>query len=119
MSLVFREAAEATQKDVSYNPVHLTQHMAHLLQMATFVSTAMKELEETKDALQFAATHDSLSGLFNRGAMEKYLAQCIKNNAEIGMPLSAIISTSIISRRSMIPTATPSAMPSSAPLPIS
>lgn len=89
--VVFREAAEAQQKDVSYNPVHLTQHMTHLLQMATFVSTAMKELEETKDALQFAATHDSLSGLFNRGAMEKYLAQCIKNNAEIGMPLSAIM----------------------------
>lgn len=88
---VFREAAEATQKDVSYNPVHLTQHMTHLLQMATFVSTAMKELEETKDALQFAATHNSLSGLFNRGTMEKYLAQCIKNNAEIGMPLSAIM----------------------------
>lgn len=117
--VVFREAAEAQQKDVSYNPVHLTQHMTHLLQMATFVSTAMKELEETKDALQFAATHDSLSGLFNRGAMEKYLAQCIKNNAEIGMPLSAIMVDSIISRRSMIPTATPSAMPSSAPLPIS
>ena len=56
--VVFREAAEAQQKDVSYNPVHLTQHMTHLLQMATFVSTAMKELEETKDALQFAATHD-------------------------------------------------------------
>lgn len=89
--VVFREAEEAQPKDVSYNPVHLTQHMTHLLQMATFVSTAMKELEETKDALQFAATHDSLSGLFNRGAMEKYLAQCIKNNAEIGMPLSAIM----------------------------
>ena len=89
--VVFREAEEATQKDVSYNPVHLTQHMTHLLQMATFVSTAMKELEETKDALQFAATHDSLSGLFNRGAMEKYLAQYVKNNAGIGMPLSAIM----------------------------
>lgn len=89
--VVFREAAEAQQKDVSYNPVHLTQHMTHLLQMATFVSTAMKELEETQDALQFAATHDSLSDLFNRGAMEKYLAQCIKNNADIGMPLSAIM----------------------------
>lgn len=89
--VVFREAAEAQPKDVSYNPVHLTQHMTHLLQMAAFVSTTMKELEETQDALQFAATHDSLSGLFNRGAMEKYLAQCIKNNAEIGMPLSAIM----------------------------
>lgn len=65
--------------------------MAHLLQMAAFVSTTMKELEETQDALQFAATHDSLSGLFNRGAMEKYLAQYVKNNAGIGMPLSAIM----------------------------
>lgn len=89
--VVFREAAEAQQKDVSYNPVHLTQHMTHLLQMAAFVSTTMKELEETQDALQFAATHDSLSGLFNRGAMEKYLAQYVKNNAGIGMPLSAIM----------------------------
>lgn len=88
---VFREAKEPHRKDVSYNPVHLTQHMTHLLQMATFVSTAMKELEATQDALQFAATHDSLSDLFNRGAMEKYLDQCIKNNADIGMPLSAIM----------------------------
>lgn len=88
---VFREAAEAARKDVSYNPVHLTRHMSHLLQMATFVSTAMKELEETRDALQFAATHDSLTGLFHRGAMEKYLGQCMKNYTESSLPLSAIM----------------------------
>lgn len=88
---VFREAAEAHTKDVPYTPVHLTQHMTHLLQMATFISTAMKELEETQDALQFAASHDSLTGLFHRGAMEKYLVQCIKNYAESSLALSAIM----------------------------
>lgn len=88
---VFREAAEAHTKDVPYTPVHLTQHMTHLLQLATFISTAMKELEETQDALQFAASHDSLTGLFHRGAMEKYLGQCIRNYAESSLALSAIM----------------------------
>ena len=93
ISVCFREGeaplVAATRKP--HAPVVLGEALSTIQRLATFVTETTKELAETQKQLSFAATHDSLSGLFNRGAMEKYLAQCIKNNAEIGMPLSAIM----------------------------
>lgn len=93
ISVCFREGeaplVAATRKP--HAPVVLGETLSTIQRLATFVTETTKELVETQKQLSFAASHDSLSGLFNRGAMEKYLAQCIKNNAEIGMPLSAIM----------------------------
>ena len=93
ISVCFREGeaplVAATRKP--HAPVVLGETLSTIQRLATFVTETTKELAETQKQLSFAASHDSLSGLFNRGAMEKYLAQCIKNNAEIGMPLSAIM----------------------------
>lgn len=93
ISVCFREGeaplVAATRKP--HAPVVLGETLSTIQRLATFVTETTKELAETQKQLSFAASHDSLSGLFNRGAMEKYLAQCIKNNTEIGMPLSAIM----------------------------
>lgn len=93
ISVCFREGeaplVAATRKP--HAPVVLGETLSKIQRLATFVTETTKELAETQKQLSFAASHDSLSGLFNRGAMEKYLAQCIKNNTEIGMPLSAIM----------------------------
>lgn len=93
ISVCFREGeaplVAATRKP--HAPVVLGETLSTIQRLSTFVTETTKELAETQKQLSFAASHDSLSGLFNRGAMEKYLAQCIKNNAEIGMPLSAIM----------------------------
>lgn len=93
ISVCFREGeaplVAATRKP--HAPVVLGETLSTIQRLATFVTETTKELAETQKQLSFAASHDSLSGLFNRGAMEKYLAQYVKNNAGIGMPLSAIM----------------------------
>ena len=72
-------------------PVHLSLDLQHLLQMAAFIRTAMTELTAAQEALRIAATHDSLTGLLNRGALEQELTRCMDDAKENGIPVSAIM----------------------------
>ncbi len=87
----FREGNKKGKPRPQLSPVRLSLDMQHLLQMAAFVRTAMSELNATQDALRIAATHDSLTGLLNRGALEKELARCMDDARENGIPVSAIM----------------------------
>ncbi len=87
----FREGPKKERPRPDLLPVHLSLDLQHLLQMASFIRTAMTELSEAQDALRIAATHDSLTGLLNRGALEKALASAIEDARESGVPVSAIM----------------------------
>ncbi len=87
----FREGNKKGKPRPCLPPVHLSSELQHLLQMASFIRTAMTELNATQDALRIAATHDSLTGLLNRRALEKELARCIESAKNKGGLVSAIM----------------------------
>ncbi len=87
----FREGKRTGRPRPALLPVHLSLDMQHLLQLASFIRTAMRELTATQDALYLAATHDSLTGLLNRGALEKQLMHNLQEAKAHSTPLSAIM----------------------------
>ena len=87
----FREGNKKEKPRPHLLPVHLSLDLQHLLQMAAFIRTAMTELTAAQDALRIAATHDSLTGLLNRGALEQELTRCMDDAKENGIPVSAIM----------------------------
>ena len=87
----FREGPKKDRPRPVLKPVHLSLDLQHLLQMAAFIRTAMTELSDAQDALRIAATHDSLTGLLNRGALEKVLSRAIRDARERSIPVSAIM----------------------------
>ena len=87
----FREGNKKEKPRPCLMPVHLSLDLQHLLQMAAFVRTAMTELTAAQEALRIAATHDSLTGLLNRGALEQELTRCMDDAKENGIPVSAIM----------------------------
>jgi PleD family two-component response regulator len=67
-----------------------------------------RELISAREALEFQANHDALTGLMNRGAVMRAMEQAMQAAGQGGQIRSAS-STSIISNRSTIATAIPRA----------
>lgn len=78
ISVCFREGeaplVAATRKP--HAPVVLGEALSTIQRLATFVTETTKELAETQKQLSFAASHDSFTGLLNRGSIEKMLCHC-------------------------------------------
>ena len=73
------------------DPVVLNETLSTIQRLATFITEATKELQETQKQLSFAATHDSFTGLLNRGSIEMLLVRHIGDMRMCQVPFSAIM----------------------------
>ncbi len=73
------------------NPMVLNETLSTIQRLATFITEATKELQETQKQLSFAATHDSFTGLLNRGSIEMLLVRHIGDLRLRKVPFSAIM----------------------------
>jgi hypothetical protein len=94
--------------------VPLPGRTGHALQ-ATIDSLAARigEREQQRQLLHDAATHDQLTGLFNRAAVIEYLTNDVARRREAGETVGVPSSISMGSSCSTTPTATRSATPRS------
>lgn len=93
ISVCFREGeaplVAATRKP--HAPVVLGEALSTIQRLATFVTETTKELAETQKQLSFAASHDSFTGLLNRGSIEKMLCRCHEDARERQLAFSALM----------------------------
>lgn len=93
ISVCFREGeaplVAATRKP--HAPVVLGEALSTIQRLATFVTETTKELAETQKQLSFAASHDSFTGLLNRGSIEKMLCRCHADARARGLTFSALM----------------------------
>ena len=93
ISVCFREGeaplVAATRKP--HAPVVLGEALSTIQRLATFVTETTKELAETQKQLSFAASHDSFTGLLNRGSIEKMLCHCHEDARARGLTFSALM----------------------------
>lgn len=93
ISVCFREGeaplVAATRKP--HAPVVLCEALSTIQRLATFVTETTKELAETQKQLSFAASHDSFTGLLNRGSIEKMLCRCHEDARERQLAFSALM----------------------------
>lgn len=93
ISVCFREGeaplVAATRKP--HAPVVLGEALSTIQRLATFVTETTKELAETQKQLSFAASHDSFTGLLNRGSIEKMLCHCHEDASARGLTFSALM----------------------------
>lgn len=72
-------------------PVVLGEALSTIQRLATFVTETTKELAETQKQLSFAASHDSFTGLLNRGSIEEMLCRCHKDTRARRLNFSALM----------------------------
>lgn len=93
ISVCFREGeaplVAATRKP--HAPVVLGEALSTIQRLATFVTETTKELAETQKQLSFAASHDSFTGLLNRGSIEEMLCRCHDDARARGLTFSALM----------------------------
>lgn len=93
ISVCFREGeaplVAATRKP--HAPVVLGESLSTIQRLATFVTETTKELAETQKQLSFAASHDSFTGLLNRGSIEEMLCCCHKDTRARRLTFSALM----------------------------
>lgn len=93
ISVCFRESeaplVAATRKP--HDPVVLGEALSTIQRLATFITETTKELAETQKQLSFAASHDSFTGLLNRGSIEKMLCHCHEDARARGLTFSALM----------------------------
>lgn len=93
ISVCFREGeaplVAATRKP--HAPVVLGEALSTIQRLATFITETTKELAETQKQLSFAASHDSFTGLLNRGSIEKMLCRCHEDARERQLAFSALM----------------------------
>lgn len=93
ISVCFREGeaplVAATRKP--HAPVVLGEALSTIQRLATFVTETTKELAETQKQLSFAASHDSFTGLLNRGSIEKMLCRCHEDASARQLAFSALM----------------------------
>lgn len=93
ISVCFREGeaslVAATRKP--HAPVVLGEALSTIQRLATFVTETTKELAETQKQLSFAASHDSFTGLLNRGSIEEMLYCCHKDTRARRLNFSALM----------------------------
>ena len=93
ISVCFREGeaplVAATRKP--HAPVVLGEALFTIQRLATFVTETTKELAETQKQLSFAASHDSFTGLLNRGSIEEMLCRCHDDARARNLTLSALM----------------------------
>lgn len=76
---------------MSHAPVVLGEALSTIQRLATFVTETTKELAETQKQLSFAASHDSFTGLLNRGSIEEMLCRCHKDTRARRLNFSALM----------------------------
>lgn len=74
-----------------HTPVVLGEALSTVQRLATFITETTKELAETQKQLSFAASHDSFTGLLNRGSIEKMLCRCHEDARERQLAFSALM----------------------------
>lgn len=93
ISVCFREGeaplVAATRKP--HAPIVLGEALSTIQRLATFVTETTKELAETQKQLSFAASHDSFTGLLNRGSIEEMLCRCHKDTRARKLAFSALM----------------------------
>lgn len=93
ISVCFREGeaplVAATRKP--HAPVVLGEALSTIQRLATFVTETTKELAETQKQLSFAASHDSFTGLLNRGSIEEMLCRCHEDTRARRLAFSALM----------------------------
>lgn len=93
ISVCFREGeaplVAATRKP--HAPVVLGEALSTIQRLATFVTETTKELAETQKQLSFAASHDSFTGLLNRGSIEEMLCRCHEDTRARRLNFSALM----------------------------
>ena len=93
ISVCFREGeaplVAATRKP--HDPVVLGEALSTIQRLATFITETTKELAETQKQLSFAASHDSFTGLLNRGSIEEMLCRCHEDARERELAFSALM----------------------------
>lgn len=93
ISVCFREGeaplVAATRKP--HDPVVLGEALSTIQRLATFITETTKELQETQKQLSFAASHDSFTGLLNRGSIEEMLCRCHEDARARNLTLSALM----------------------------
>lgn len=93
ISVCFREGeaplVAATKKP--HAPVVLGETLSTIQRLATFVTETTKELAETQKQLSFAASHDSFTGLLNRGSIEEMLCRCHQDACKHQLTFSALM----------------------------
>ena len=93
ISVCFREGeaplVAATRKP--HAPVVLGEALSTIQRLATFVTETTKELAETQKQLSFAASHDSFTGLLNRGSIEEMLCRYHKDTRARRLNFSALM----------------------------
>lgn len=93
ISVCFREGeaplVAATKKH--HTPVVLGEALSTVQRLATFITETTKELAETQKQLSFAASHDSFTGLLNRGSIEKMLCRCHEDASARQLAFSALM----------------------------
>ncbi len=88
VSISFREG-EAPIRNAPkkhHPPVVLGEALSTVQRLATFITETTKELAETQKQLSFAASHDSFTGLLNRGSIEKCSAAAMKMPVSVSSP---------------------------------
>lgn len=93
ISVCFREGeaplVSPTRKP--HDPVVLGEALSTIQRLATFITETTKELQETQKQLSFAASHDSFTGLLNRGSIEEMLCRCHEDARARNLTLSALM----------------------------
>ena len=93
ISVCFREGEASLVNTLKkhHAPVVLGEALSTVQRLATFITETTKELAETQKQLSFAASHDSFTGLLNRGSIEKMLCRCHEDARERQLAFSALM----------------------------
>lgn len=93
VSVCFREgeAPLVNTAKKHHTPVVLGEALSTVQRLATFITETTKELAETQKQLSFAASHDSFTGLLNRGSIEKMLCRCHEDASARQLAFSALM----------------------------
>lgn len=93
VSISFREGEAPIRNTPKkhHTPVVLGEALSTVQRLATFITETTKELAETQKQLSFAASHDSFTGLLNRGSIEKMLCHCHEDASARQLAFSALM----------------------------
>lgn len=93
VSISFREGEAPIRNTPKkhHTPVVLGEALSTVQRLATFITETTKELAETQKQLSFAASHDSFTGLLNRGSIEKMLCRCHEDASARQLAFSALM----------------------------
>lgn len=93
VSVCFREGEAPIRNTPKkhHTPVVLGEALSTVQRLATFITETTKELAETQKQLSFAASHDSFTGLLNRGSIEKMLCRCHEDASARQLAFSALM----------------------------